>query len=123
MRAATEDGKPEASTVADNGTDRGEAPPCLSNGRPKDMFRRGSMRLCYIGIVVMKDMQLRFTTRTMLAAVFFICYILAAFVRGSHLLGAGAGLMYAFVAILVSILFIRCVLRNRRCRGCRSGCF
>ncbi len=55
----------------------------------------------------MTDMQLRFTTRTMFAAVFFICYILAAFVRGSHLLGTGAGLLYAFVAILVSFLFVQ----------------
>lgn len=54
----------------------------------------------------MIDMQLRFTTRTMFAAVFFICYILAAFVRGSYLLGTVAGLLYAFVAILVSFLFV-----------------
>lgn len=51
--------------------------------------------------------QLRFTIRTMLAAVFFVCYILAAFVRGRYLLGTGAGLLYAFVAILVSFLFVR----------------
>ena len=41
----------------------------------------------------------------MLLAIFFIALILAAYGRGDYLLGRGAGIAYAFVALLITMLF------------------
>lgn len=60
----------------------------------------------------MKNTRLRFTTSSLLIAVFFIAYILAAYCRGSYLLGVGVGVMYGIVATLITFLFYRALSQS-----------
>lgn len=51
----------------------------------------------------------RFSIKSMLIAVFLLSFILAAYCRGSQLLGIGVGVLYAIVASLLVYLFLRAV--------------
>jgi hypothetical protein len=61
---------------------------------------------------VMKTPPFQFTTASMLLAISFIAFILAAYCRGAYLLGQGAGLTYAVVASLITVLFCRTLYRS-----------
>lgn len=61
----------------------------------------------------MNDAPFRFSIRTMLLALFFLSYVLAAYTRGDYLLGRGAGVMYAVVASVLAVLFYRALSDNR----------
>lgn len=51
--------------------------------------------------------RFQFTTASLVLAIFFISFILAAYCRGDHLLGQSAGVTYAIVASLITMLFFR----------------
>lgn len=57
-----------------------------------------------------ENASIRFSTKTLLIAFFFVSYILAAYSRGAYLLDAGA--LYAFVAMLVTLLFVRALSKT-----------
>lgn len=52
----------------------------------------------------------QFSTKSLLVGVFFVAYILAAYGRGNYLLGAG--IMYAIIAALIALLFLRTLLQS-----------
>lgn len=49
----------------------------------------------------------QFTIRSMLIVTCLIAFIMASYCRGDYLLGKGAGVMYAVVASLISLLLLR----------------
>jgi hypothetical protein len=53
----------------------------------------------------------RFSIKSMLVGVFLFSFILAAYSRGSQLLGTGVGLLYAFVACLLVYLILRSLIQ------------
>ncbi|MBM4077864.1 MAG: hypothetical protein FJ267_19720, partial [Planctomycetes bacterium] len=53
----------------------------------------------------MNNRRFQFTTASMLLAIFFIAFIIAAYCRGDYLLGQRAGFTYAVVASLITFLF------------------
>jgi hypothetical protein len=60
----------------------------------------------------MNTLRFQFTSASMLVAIFFIAFILAAYGRGAYLLGQGVGFTYAVVASLISVLFFRALSQS-----------
>lgn len=53
--------------------------------------------------------RLRFSLSSLLIGMAFIAFVLAAFLRGNYLLGTGAAITYALVALMLIALFARAI--------------
>lgn len=62
----------------------------------------------------MMHQRFQFSSSSLLAVMLSMAFVLAAYERGEHLLGRGIGLMYALVAVLISVLFARLLPRHPR---------